>query len=218
MIIIGRAKVRNSKPGLGYEKHHIIPRCCGGKDESENLVVLTYQEHYETHKELAACNLNIPGLQLAWMLMCGRDYEKPAEEVAEAKRRSSEILKINQLGENNSFYGHHHSEETKNKMSENRSGEKNSFYGHVYTKDEKKKKSELLINKIKEDPILRKQLYDNLYKAQEAKKESVMCLETKEIFESESDAGRKKDLDPSCISKCCKGKRKTCGGYHWKFI
>lgn len=28
-----------------YEKHHILPKCLGGKDESENYVLLTFKEH-----------------------------------------------------------------------------------------------------------------------------------------------------------------------------
>jgi superoxide dismutase len=31
------------------ETHHIIPRCMGGNDESSNLTVLTYREHYIVH-------------------------------------------------------------------------------------------------------------------------------------------------------------------------
>ena len=31
------------------ENHHIIPRCMGGKDDSDNLVDLTPEEHYVCH-------------------------------------------------------------------------------------------------------------------------------------------------------------------------
>ena len=34
-------------------------------------------------------------------------------------------------------------------------------------------------------------------------------------YESSYDAARKLNLDPSCITKCCKGKLKTHGGYRW---
>lgn len=37
----------------GYqEKHHIIPRCIGGTDHSDNLVYLTPEEHYLAHQLL----------------------------------------------------------------------------------------------------------------------------------------------------------------------
>ena len=35
--------------GVYYEKHHIIPRCCGGTDNSSNLVLLTAREHFLAH-------------------------------------------------------------------------------------------------------------------------------------------------------------------------
>ena len=34
-------------------KHHIIPRCIGGNDENDNLINLTYREHYIAHLLLA---------------------------------------------------------------------------------------------------------------------------------------------------------------------
>jgi hypothetical protein len=47
-LIIQKAKIRDS----GNEKHHIIPRALGGLDTDENLVSLTYREHYLCHKLL----------------------------------------------------------------------------------------------------------------------------------------------------------------------
>ena len=45
----------------------------------------------------------------------------------------------------------------------------------------------------------------------------VICIETGEEFESTNDAARKTGLDQGNISKCCRGKQKTCGKCHWKF-
>ena len=35
-----------------YETHHIIPRCMGGKNDADNLVDLTAEEHYVAHQLL----------------------------------------------------------------------------------------------------------------------------------------------------------------------
>lgn len=43
---------RNNKDYIYYENHHIIPRCVGGNDEKENLVLLVPKEHYLVHKLL----------------------------------------------------------------------------------------------------------------------------------------------------------------------
>ena len=48
--IIQRAKSRQLNEYC--EKHHIIPRCLGGSDEENNLVTLTYREHFLCHKLL----------------------------------------------------------------------------------------------------------------------------------------------------------------------
>ncbi|MCK9154745.1 MAG: HNH endonuclease [Paludibacteraceae bacterium] len=44
-------KSTNRKKGLGvyYEKHHVIPKCIGGSDNNENLVLLTAREHFLAH-------------------------------------------------------------------------------------------------------------------------------------------------------------------------
>lgn len=46
----------------------------------------------------------------------------------------------------------------------------------------------------------------------------VICINTGECFESIKKASEKYNLDSSSISKCCRGKLKTVGGYKWKYI
>lgn len=47
---------------------------------------------------------------------------------------------------------------------------------------------------------------------------AVVCLETKEIFDSLKEAGKAKNVDAGSISCCCnKRKLKQTGGYHWRF-
>ena len=49
--LIERGKVRVLKDTY-YERHHIVPRCMGGTDDSSNLVNLTPEEHYVAHQLL----------------------------------------------------------------------------------------------------------------------------------------------------------------------
>jgi hypothetical protein len=37
------------------ENHHIIPRSCGGNNDFDNLIHLTYREHYIAHLMLSRC-------------------------------------------------------------------------------------------------------------------------------------------------------------------
>ena len=46
----------------------------------------------------------------------------------------------------------------------------------------------------------------------------VMCIETKEVFNSLKEITEKTGINYKHISCCCKGKRQTTGGYHWKYI
>ena len=48
-------------------------------------------------------------------------------------------------------------------------------------------------------------------------KKSVICIELNKIYDSISQASKNLNISNSSISAVCKGKRKTAGGYHWKF-
>lgn len=59
----------------------------------------------------------------------------------------------------------------------------------------------------------------NIKKASEARKRKVLCVETNQIFESASEAARKvPKTTQSKICMVCRGQRKTCGGFHWRYI
>lgn len=52
-VLIKRAKTRTiDEQNIYYERHHIKPRCLGGKDISSNLVHLTAEEHFVAHQLL----------------------------------------------------------------------------------------------------------------------------------------------------------------------
>lgn len=46
----------------------------------------------------------------------------------------------------------------------------------------------------------------------------ILCIETGEIFESAEDAAKEKKMYRGHISAVCRGKRKTAGNYHWRFV
>ena len=52
-----------------------------------------------------------------------------------------------------------------------------------------------------------------------AKKRSkpVYCIELNKIFDGINQAARELGINHSSIIKCCKGKLKTTGGYHWRY-
>ena len=44
-----------------------------------------------------------------------------------------------------------------------------------------------------------------------------ICIETKVVYKSATDAGRKLKIDNKTISACCRGDNKEAGGFHWMF-
>ena len=49
------------------------------------------------------------------------------------------------------------------------------------------------------------------------RRKKVVCTETGEMFESFAEAARKTGLNRTKIVSCCTGKRKTTGGYHFRY-
>ena len=65
--LIERSRGRNLS---GYvEKHHILPVCLGGTDDSSNIVTLTAREHFVAHQLLVKINPGVPGLTFAAVMM-----------------------------------------------------------------------------------------------------------------------------------------------------
>lgn len=120
--IIKKAKTRTLE---GYsENHHIIPKSLGGSDDLNNIVSLTAREHFichillikfttgqDRHKMLHAGILMKSTNRYQNRYINSRLYET-------IKKEYSEHFSKMQKGENNTFYGKKHSQETRKKMSE----------------------------------------------------------------------------------------------------
>jgi hypothetical protein len=63
-----------SKPLIGYfERHHILPKCMGGKDTYGNLIYLSARCHLLAHWLLMKASPEIKGLKIAYATMCTRN-------------------------------------------------------------------------------------------------------------------------------------------------
>lgn len=63
----------------------------------------------------------------------------------------------------------------------------------------------------------KKQARIRLKEANKSKQTPIICVETGEIFESQSEAGRQKNISQGNIGACLTGKRNIAGGYHWQY-
>ena len=60
---------------------------------------------------------------------------------------------------------------------------------------------------------------ETINKIKEAKKQyDILCVETNIKYDSLRDAFKLTNINFHHIAEVCKGKRKTAGGYHWKYI
>lgn len=95
--------------------------------------------------------------------------------------------------------GTKHTDESKKKIAHWVSGKRNGMYGKHHSEETKRKISKSL--KMRDT----------------RPKKKIICVETDEIFNSISEAARKYGLVVSHICGCCKGSRKSVGGYHWRY-
>ena len=95
------------------------------------------------------------------------------------------------------------SEETRKKLSEAKTGENNPMYGKHLSEEAKKKLSESMIGKHNrpQKPIL------------QFSKDGKFISEYPSTWEAERQTG----CSHSNICNCCKGKRKSTGGFIWKY-
>jgi hypothetical protein len=97
--LINNAQMRGLGKGVYFEKHHILPRGMGGKDEVSNLVRLTAREHFLAHWLLFKIHKNA-ATSRAFKLMVqdreikrGKDYAAAREIMASAMRGELNIAK-----------------------------------------------------------------------------------------------------------------------------
>ena len=134
---------------------------------------------------------------------------KTPEEMEEIQRKKSESMKGKMAGENHPLYGKHHSEETKQRISEKNKG-KNPY-----------------ANKTPEEmEIIRRKMSENGKGKNAGKPASnrnkVICITTGKIFDCVKDASNYYNVARTNISKCCKGKIQSAGKLNgvrlqWKY-
>ena len=127
--IMLRARLRVRSRAAYYERHHVVPRCMGGKDNKENLVLLSAREHFVAHQLLAKmhpwhCGLQLAVAAMSWGL--GRRLNNRRYEWV--RRRSAKVQAAVCKAR---FTGVPKSEAQKKKMSDSGKGRKMSAEARV---------------------------------------------------------------------------------------
>ena len=146
------------------EKHHIIPRSCGGSEDASNLVFLTIREHVICHLLLTKCTAGNHKYKMffAYNLMVNRtklksrDVERAKILVSQAmklQKRTPEWCKnisISKIGK--TVKGHIKTKEWKEKLSQ-------AHLGKFLSESHKKSISLSLINTVSKMSKLERQKY-----------------------------------------------------------
>lgn len=122
--IITRASLslRKKKQAIYYENHHITPKCLGGSNNKENLVLLTSKEHYICHLLLTKIykNTSFEGKMLyAFYMMKNKNKYHMRYAGVNFSLAKEKLYGENgcMKGSNSPWFGKKHSEESKQKMS-----------------------------------------------------------------------------------------------------
>lgn len=141
-------------------------------------------------------------------------------------------------GENNPMYGKHPSQQTREKMSKSRIGNKNAKGCSWSMTEEQKEKHRIpmlgnkncLGRKLSEETkikignsnkgrIVTQETRNKISNSNKGKTSvKVLCVENNLIYNSITEVSKTLKIDGSSISKCCRGKQLTAGGFHWEYI
>lgn len=134
-----------------HERHHIIPKCLGGTNDEENLIDLFAREHFIAHRLLALENPTDKRLTFAWwnMAQC-KGSSKKREAVTPEEYEEAKVVRSSMISE--LLKGRTFTNETLNKMRESqkaryKNGGKSTFYGKHHTDESKQKLRESHLGK-----------------------------------------------------------------------
>lgn len=137
-ISIIHNRQQNPLPEGQYgEKHHIIPRACGGPNKKWNIVRLTAQEHFRCHCLLPL--IYTTGEQHKRMVFAWRvttnTHTTSEEEYARFREEHAKLMSESMKGKNTWSKGRPKPLEWRESMS----GEGNPFHGKHHTEEAKQK-------------------------------------------------------------------------------
>lgn len=144
---------RDNIPEGYIERHHIIPKCLGGSNDSLNIVALTAREHYIAHKLLWKMNPENNSLlyAIAAMIFMKNKNQKrikvSSNEYDKIKTKLSIIRSEKYSGKNHPRFGNKNSKDMRNKISLARKGklvgkENPNYEGKSVTEETRRKMSE----------------------------------------------------------------------------
>jgi len=146
--IIAKYANNSETDGIAFENHHIVPKCMGGSNDTSNIARIPSRVHFICHYLLTRmCEEEQDKIKMKaavgafTMRSTGRNLN--SREYAVARKGVSEYMKNRVVSQEtrqkmskyaiqrklNPFKGKHHTERTKNILSESKKGKNHPFYG-----------------------------------------------------------------------------------------
>lgn len=234
--IIDRAKQEKRQKGQGiyYERHHIVPKCLGGSNRKNNLILLTAKEHYIAHRLLV--EIQTPGSRGYYQMLNAFSFF-----AAKSKNHSRVVVSAKFYQEVKAFLaekrrGIPRSEETRAKIRETKAknprtisdeerlnssrrmvGENNPMYGKTHTEEVKKYLRELKLGK--KNPAVseaNKKRMGVVTRATRAIRQ--IDEQGNEIKTYTSIAEAKRQTGIKSIIGALRGRWVYAGGYRWEYL
>lgn len=227
-----------------YERHHIIPKSLGGSNSHENLVKLTFKEHFICHRLLIRIYPKENKMHYAFWMMCNgfkdRDLKISSRAYAEAKENfiscklgiplsvetKEKISKSKKENPCDYWVGKKHSKESKLKMSE--SAKDRNISEEIETLRRKK------ISESCKGKVLSEEHIKHISEAKQGEKNPMFGKKGKDNprskivvqyslageflkeWENAGIAAQELKISYSGIRNCVTGKTKTSGKFIWK--
>jgi hypothetical protein len=132
-LVVSRVLLKRVKNNDGLlENHHIIPKCLGGTNKKDNLVLLTPREHYIAHWLLYKMHKGKDKARMAYgfFIMCSRNPNQKRAISSRGFERARNAMLVSCSGDNHLSKGRHiWSDEEKKKIGDRMRGSNNHWYG-----------------------------------------------------------------------------------------
>ena len=195
------------KNDLNSNKHHNEHLQSAWNKYGENdfkFYILEYCEEKDLdNKEIYYINFyNTTDREYGYNLKSGGQFnchltEEVKSKISESNKKAYQNQELRNLRSINALIQWSNSE-----IKEKIMGSNNGMYGKCHTEESKQKMRDKKVGK----------------RSFRRNTTPVLCIELNKEFDDATEAGKELSLDGSAILKVCQGKRKTCGGYHWKFL
>lgn len=173
-----------------YEIHHILPRSLGGNDELDNLVKLTYREHYLAHYLLYKFTNRIE-MTKAFVLMSSRNkifssraYEKAKIELGKISSKKiiclQNMMIFESINKAANWISNKNAKSIAKEISALLNGKRKRVHGYTFQYYDENKKYEL--EEFKQ-------------------KKKIICLQTLKIYNNAKEAEKDLDIDYKSISR-----------------